>query len=99
MEVARPGPLVDSRYGREIGWEETELHVALRTRAREAVESARGIVAASQELRALSDSLRETGMMSLCAWCGRYRLGERWATAHTICDDCVAALQEDSLSA
>jgi hypothetical protein len=56
--------------------------------------------------------LREGAMSARCAWCGRYRVGERWLPAgeqpeeaaaepvsHGICPDCVATLRRTGKSA
>lgn len=54
--------------------------------------------------------LRGTGFTTRCAWCGRYRVGDRWvavkdvpsikesSTTHGICEDCMAALRDAGLS-
>ena len=53
----------------------------------------------------------ETGLAARCAWCGRYRVGDRWLplgevpehtgadVSHGICPDCVAALRNTGKSA
>lgn len=56
--------------------------------------------------------LREGEMSARCAWCGRYRVGERWLSpddlpdvaaatpvSHGICPDCIAALRDTGKSA
>jgi hypothetical protein len=72
----------------------------------------------SDEERELPDALlrragelRETGLAARCAWCGRYRVGDRWLplgevpehtgadVSHGICPDCVAALRNTGKSA
>jgi hypothetical protein len=73
-----------------------------------------------EEERELPDTLldraaeaREGAMSARCAWCGRYRVGERWLAvgelpaaakakapvSHGICPDCVAALRDAGKSA
>jgi hypothetical protein len=86
------------------------LHEALLERAEKAVEAAEEIVADSEVLGHLWSDLRETGVTSRCAWCGRYRAGERWvvveraptplamSTSHSICEDCVTALRRTGMS-
>jgi hypothetical protein len=79
----------------------------------------RSVEAVGAEDRELPDALleraaerREDAMSARCAWCGRYRVGERWLPAgelpegvvaasvsHGICPDCVAALRDAGKSA
>ena len=98
------------RYVREVASDEKRLHDALLKRAQEAVDAAAETVAASEVLAHVSEELRETGMTSRCAWCGRYRIGDRWLvvrdsvlidrsrTTHGICEDCVDTLRGTGLS-
>jgi hypothetical protein len=100
------------RHGRAGGSEEQELlQDALLKRAQEAIEAAARIVSTSDVLAHVSEDLRETGMTSRCAWCGRYRIGDRWMvlgqsrliatsrTTHGICEDCIEVLRAAGLSA
>jgi hypothetical protein len=104
-------PSVDALSGLEFDPEERRLHVELQERAQEARDAAREAVAHSQELRWLVREWKVGTFTSRCAWCRRYRVGDRWLeaartppvrvsrTTHTICDDCAAALREAGLSA
>lgn len=86
------------------------MHDALLKRAQDAVDAAGEIVAHSHVLTYLSEELRETGLTTRCAWCGRYKIEEGWAlieqsrmvreerTSHGICEDCVTALRNNGLS-
>jgi len=90
--------------------EEEGLRDALLKRAQHAVDAAAETVAESEVIAHLSAELRGAGMTSRCAWCGRYRIGDRWVAAtassiiehsrstHTICDDCMAGLRDAGLS-
>jgi hypothetical protein len=75
------------------------------------MQTARETVAHSRELAWLLGAAIEGAFASRCAWCSRYRVGDRWLeagrrrppippsrTTHTICEDCVAALREAGLS-
>ena len=101
---------VDARgYGREVSQEERLQDVLLR-RAQKAIDAAAEVVAHSEVITEVSAELRHTGMTTRCAWCSRYRLGERWVqlrptnfvfdskTSHGICDDCVQALRDAGLT-
>jgi hypothetical protein len=89
---------------------ERRLHEALLRRAQEAVDAAAEIVADSEVLAHISTVERGTGLMSRCAWCGRYCVEGRWVvvrpkpehledrTSHGICGACVAALREAGMS-
>lgn len=89
---------------------EERLQEALLKRAQEAVDAAAAIIAHAEVITHVSTELREAGMTSRCAWCGRHRIGERWVllgpsplitenrTSHGICEDCVAALRAAGLS-
>lgn len=93
-----------------MGPEEERLQDELLNRAQKAVDAAAEVVAHSQVLASVSSALREGALMSRCAWCGRYRIAERWVvvgpggmieltqTTHGICEDCVAVLREAGLS-
>jgi hypothetical protein len=86
------------------------LNEALLKRAQEAVDAAAEIVADPEVLARVSVVRAGTGLISRCAWCGRYRVGGRWfviepkpqglenKTSHGICDDCVAVLREVGMS-
>jgi hypothetical protein len=91
--------------------EEERLTDALLRRASRAVEAAKEIVEESEVLVEVSAALREQGLTTRCAWCSRYRIGDRWvvvvrqerlfeaaATSHGICPACVAVLQDTGLS-
>jgi hypothetical protein len=60
----------------------------------------------SEVIAHIFEHLRQSGLTSRCAWCGRYRAGERWfrldrppsfiemgELSHGICPDCIAELQ------
>jgi hypothetical protein len=94
-----------------MGSDETRrLQDALLKRAQDAVEAAEEIVAHSQVLVHVTEDLRELGLTTRCAWCGRYRVEGRWVvlaasplitashTSHGICEDCVEALRSAGLS-
>jgi hypothetical protein len=86
------------------------LNEALLKRAQEAVDAAAEIVADPEVLAHVSVVRAGTGLISRCAWCGRYRVGARWfviepkpqglenKTSHGICDECVAVLREAGMS-
>lgn len=86
--------------------EERGLDEALLRRARAAVDRARVTARRSRVLMQVSEELRDHGLTSRCAWCGRHRVGEDWLDgrrmpgfgtmapqSHTICPDCVAELR------
>ena len=89
---------------------EDELHEELLRRAQQAIDAAAEVVAHSEVITWVSAELRDTGLTTRCAWCGRYRLADRWVrlrptgfvfdrkTSHGICDDCINALREAGLS-
>ena len=91
--------------------EEESLRDALLERAQKAVDAAAETVAESEVIAHISAELRDAGLTSRCAWCGRFRVGDRWVTAsaspliglsrstHTICEDCVVSLRDAGLSA
>jgi len=75
-------------------------------REAEGVEAAL-LARAGQAIESASDG----GLTTRCAWCGRYRIDERWlvvervpafaerrGVSHGICDDCIAALKGAGLS-
>jgi hypothetical protein len=89
---------------------EERLNEALLKRAEEAVDAAAEITADPEVLAHVTVVRAGTGLISRCAWCGRYRVGSRWfvvdpkpeglenKTSHGICDDCVAVLREAGMS-
>lgn len=90
---------------------EDEVEAGLLRRAEEAVEAAERIRDSSEVVVGVSVALREPGMTTRCAWCARYRLGERWVlvgelppfavaaeVTHGICEDCVRALRASGMS-
>jgi hypothetical protein len=93
-----------------VASEEERLREALLRRAQHAADAAAEVVAHSQVLAHVSAELRHLGMTTRCAWCGRYRIGDRWVvvedsplihenqTSHGICDDCMRRLREAGLS-
>lgn len=86
------------------------LNEALLGRAQKAVDAAAEIVADPEVLAQVSVVRAGPGLISRCAWCGRYRVGDRWfvvqpkpqglenKTSHGICDECVAVLREAGMS-
>lgn len=99
MEVSNSRPPADLRYARKLGWEEPDLQVALRERAREVAAAARETVAHSLQLKSrLGETVthsfelkwlsggwkEEETLTSRCAWCRRYQVGERWLDAGAI---------------
>jgi hypothetical protein len=82
----------------------------LLTRVQEAVDAAQEIVGDPEVLAQVSLVRAGRGLISRCAWCGRYCVGGRWfvvepkpqgleaKTSHGICDDCVAVLREVGMS-
>lgn len=89
-----------------------ELDEGLLRRAQAAIDAAAQVRARSQVVVGVSAALRESGFTTRCAWCGRYRVGDRWvvvvdapeflelaAVSHGICDDCVGELRTAGLSA
>lgn len=83
----------------------------LLARAEAAVAAAEQLVARSEVVVGLSTALRDAGMTTRCAWCGRYRLGDRWAVVrdlpafgdmasatHGICEDCITSLRSAGMS-
>jgi hypothetical protein len=90
--------------------DEERLHEALLERAQKAVDAAAEIAAQSQVIAHVAAARRGSGLMSRCAWCGRYRVDDRWVrvepkpefledrTSHGICTECIAALRGAGLS-
>ena len=91
--------------------EPDDIEAALFRRAEAAIEAAERVLARSEVAVGASAALRESGMATRCAWCGRYRAGDRWvllaeapdfvelaAVTHGICDDCIAELRASGLS-
>jgi hypothetical protein len=89
-----------------------ELDEALLRRAEAAIDAAERVRARSELIVGASESLRNAGMTTRCAWCGRYLFGERWvlvtdaptfvesgAVSHGICEDCMVELRAAGLSA
>lgn len=89
-----------------------DLDEALVRRAQAAIDAAERVRARSEVLVGISESLRESGMTTRCAWCSRYLVGDRWllvpdapgfvqlaAVSHGICEDCIAELRAAGLSA
>ena len=92
--------------------EPDDIEAALLSRAEAAIEAAEGVLARTEVTVGASVALRESGMATRCAWCGRYRLGDRWviltdapdfvelaAVSHGICEDCIVELRASGLSA
>jgi hypothetical protein len=100
------------RYVRQVapGSNEERLKDALLKRVEDAVDAAAEIVADPEVLARVSVVRSGTGLITRCAWCGRYGVGDRWfvvdpkpqglenKTTHGICDDCVAVLREAGMS-
>lgn len=93
-----------------MGSDDGRLDDTLLRRAQDAIDAAAEIVAHSVVITAVSTNIREGTLTSRCAWCGRYRIEERWVmiepgglidaaeTTHGICEDCVNALRTSGLS-
>jgi len=89
---------------------EERLIEALLARAQGAVDAAQRIVADPEVLAHVTTLRAGTGLISRCAWCGRYRVGGRWfvvepkplglenKTSHGICEECVEVLREAGMS-
>lgn len=88
-----------------------DVQAVLFARIEEAIAAADRLRVESEVLLDISAALRDGRLTSRCAWCGRYRVGERWmivaelpqlvayaGTTHTICDQCVDLLQKRGLS-
>jgi hypothetical protein len=85
---------------------EEERRAAIRARARSAVTTAAATVAHSRALQSLLVGETESRVVSRCAWCSRYRIGDLWValataprassrrTSDSICDRCALALRE-----
>jgi hypothetical protein len=91
--------------------EAEDVEATLLARAEQAIESARQLCEESEVMLGASHTLREGGLATRCAWCGRYRIEDRWlvvervpafaeraGVSHGICDDCIAALKGAGLS-
>jgi hypothetical protein len=65
----------------------------------------------SEVIAHFMEQLREQGLTSRCAWCGRYQVGDRWLPATRIpafalrarvsdgiCPDCVDTLRDSGKS-
>lgn len=86
------------------------LSAAIHERTLETRRTAEALVADALAITHVSATLRDGGFTSRCAWCGRYRVGDRWLpvrrsrlvgrceTTHGICDDCLAGLRRDGRS-
>lgn len=94
-----------------MGDGEDEIEAALLRRAEEAVEEAERIRAGSEVVVGISAALRQSGMTTRCAWCGRYRAGEHWVlmeqlpsfaesagVTHGICEACIDVLRASGMS-
>lgn len=88
--------------------ERGDVEAALLRRVEEAVEHAREVV---EESMVLAGSAECRVLSARCAWCGRYRVDDKWVVAphrsvpltakdstHGICDDCIADLRARGLS-
>ncbi|HET8752528.1 MAG TPA: hypothetical protein VFM43_08395 [Gaiellaceae bacterium] len=88
-----------------------ELEGHLLRRAEKAIDAAGQIRDESEAIGSVSDSLSESRMAARCAWCGRFRVGERWVVieempafgdaskvTHGICGACVEALRAAGMS-
>lgn len=83
---------------------------ALLSRVQAAVDAAQEILADPEVVAHVSLVRAGKGLISRCAWCGRYRVGSHWFvvepkpqglednTSHGICDECVAVLREVGMS-
>ena len=91
--------------------EPEDVEAALLARAEQAVEAARQLCAESEVMLGVSHAVRDGGLTTRCAWCGRYRIDDRWlvvervpsfaeraGVSHGICDDCTEALRGAGLS-
>jgi hypothetical protein len=84
---------------------ERRLHEDLLERARRAIVAARRLVGEADTADVMAH-LQRGHLGARCAWCGRYRVGDRWVrvareldessarVTHGICPDCVAALRD-----
>ncbi len=85
-----------------------DVEAALLRRVEEAVEHAQEVVEGSA---VLPGSAEHRALSARCAWCGRYRVDDKWVVAppgsvslkardstHGICDDCIADLRARGLS-
>jgi len=89
-----------------------EIEAALLRRAEAAIRAAERVRARSEVVVAVSAATRGPGIVTRCAWCGRYRFGDQWVVVaevphfgefedvtHGICEDCVEKLRAAGLSA
>lgn len=85
------------------------VEAALLRRAEEALAAAERIRGESSVVPRAE--VRESGLVTRCAWCGRFRDGGRWVVVdpvqapveqaeitHGICSDCVEALRAAGMS-
>jgi hypothetical protein len=104
-------PYPEQGYVRHVAdADEERRNDALLKRAQEAIDAAREIVADPEVLAQVSILRAGTGLIGRCAWCGRYRVGDRWLvvepkpqdlenkTSHGICEDCEANLRRVGMS-
>jgi hypothetical protein len=82
-------------------------------RVHAAAARAAELVDAAEVAAETAHAIRDGGLRARCAWCGRYRVAERWVaadaipafppsveqTTHTICPSCSAALRREGQSA
>jgi hypothetical protein len=81
-------------------------------RIERAIEEAERLQDEAEVTAHIGEQLRGHRLTTRCAWCSRYRVGERWLLArkrdpppdavdvsHGICPDCLAALRDAGLSA
>lgn len=90
----------------ELSRNARQAAAAARQRALETCQVSEEIVADSLAIVEVSKGLRDGAFTSRCAWCGRYRIGDRWVTVgrpevvlesrttHSVCDDCTTALRD-----
>ena len=98
--------------GSELTVGEGEAFAALLTRAQDAVARSGDLVREAVALVGSSSLLREDLLSARCAWCGRYRLDDRWfevdelplfaahlpEASHTICPRCITELRAAGMS-
>lgn len=89
------------------------MYEDLLRRVRAAAARAAELVGAAEVAAETSDAIRNHDLRARCAWCGRYRVAERWLdadaipafppsdeeTTHTICPSCSEALRREGQSA
>ncbi|MBV8479619.1 MAG: hypothetical protein JOY72_04875 [Actinobacteria bacterium] len=96
------------RTARALRQTAQDTHRASAELREQMVETRRTVAATLAEALAvthISASLRVGALTSRCAWCGRYRIADRWTrvfrpgfiercgTTHGICDDCIVRLR------